>query len=81
MPNTIPTQEGLLRKDQIAEWLQVTTRTIDDYMRKGLLPFYKIGRTVRFKLADVDAHLKDNCLVARRTTSRSSESFATTHLN
>jgi excisionase family DNA binding protein len=81
MPNSISNQEGLLRKEQIADWLQVTTRTIDDYMRKGLLPFYKIGRTVRFKLADVDAHLKGNCRVARRTTPRSDKSFALTHLN
>jgi excisionase family DNA binding protein len=55
-----------LKKHQVAEWLQVTTRTVDDYMKRGLLPFYKLGRTVRFNQQDVETVLRRTCLVGRR---------------
>jgi excisionase family DNA binding protein len=43
-----PGQSEYLTKSQIAERLKVTTRTIDAWMQKGLIPYRKIGRTVRF---------------------------------
>ena len=55
-----------LKKHQVADWLQVTTRTIDDYMKRGILPFYKLGRTVRFHQEDVETVLRRTCLVGRR---------------
>lgn len=57
---------GFLTKRQIAKLLQVTTRTIDDYMKKGILPFYKWSRIVRFRWDEVQASLAQNCRVARR---------------
>ena len=46
--------DGLLTKRGLAPKLQISTRTLDDWMRRGLVPFIKIGgKTVRFRLADV----------------------------
>ena len=48
------TLDGLLDKRGLAPRLQVSTRTVDTWMKKGLIPFLKIGgKTVRFRLGDV----------------------------
>jgi excisionase family DNA binding protein len=46
-------QDPLWTKGQLAEYFQVTSRTIDGWMRTGKIPYFKISRTVRFRLADV----------------------------
>ena len=46
-------QPRLLTKSEVAAYAQCTTRCIDNWMRRGYLPYFKIGRTVRFKVADV----------------------------
>jgi excisionase family DNA binding protein len=45
--------DGLLTKRQLAPKLQIAPRTLDLWMRKGRIPFLKVGRTVRFRLGDV----------------------------
>jgi excisionase family DNA binding protein len=62
-------REAFLTKIDVAKLLRITTRSVDEWMRKRRLPFYKIGRTVRFKLADVEQHLRNTCLVAGRAGS------------
>ena len=49
-----PGQNECLTKRQIAARMKVTTRTIDAWMQKGLIPYRKIGRTVRFMSGEVD---------------------------
>jgi len=44
---------SLLTKKELAPHLRVGTRTVDQWMRKGRIPFLKIGKTVRFRLPDV----------------------------
>lgn len=47
------TSEGYLTKKDVAELLQLQSRTVDRYMRAGL-PHLKLGsRRVRFKREDV----------------------------
>ena len=53
-----------LTKPEVAQLLRLTTRAIDTWMARGLLPYYKIGRTVRFRLSDIQDHLNNNCKVA-----------------
>ena len=60
-------QPRLLTKTEVADYAQCTTRCIDNWMRRGYLPYFKIGRTVRFKVADVDAYLSHHFRVARRS--------------
>jgi len=45
--------DDLLTKRQLAPKLQIAPRTLDLWMRKGRIPFLKVGKTVRFRLADV----------------------------
>ena len=45
--------DGLLSKGGLAPKLAISTRTLDDWMRQGRVPFLKLGKTVRFRLADV----------------------------
>lgn len=51
--------EGLLVKSEVAQILHVTPRCIDNWMEKGLIPYYKIGRSVRFRMTDVQSCLND----------------------
>jgi excisionase family DNA binding protein len=59
--------EGFIGKTEVARRLNKTIRTVDNWMNRGLLPYYKIGRSVEFKWSDVESHLRQTCRVARRT--------------
>ncbi len=54
-------QHALLDKSEAAEFLHISPRTLDAYMRQRRIPFYKLGRrrnaVVRFKRADLEATL------------------------
>jgi excisionase family DNA binding protein len=65
-----PSEEGgrlrLLTKAESAHYCQVQTRTIDNWMKRGLIPYYKIGKAVRFRLDDVQAHFDKTCRIGGR---------------
>ena len=68
-PNVTPglsafaSTDELKDKRQTAAGLQISTRTLDAWMRAGRVPFLKIGRTVRFRWTDVLATLETKCRV------------------
>jgi predicted site-specific integrase-resolvase len=45
--------DGLLTKRGLAPKLQISPRTLSYWMRRGWVPYIKIGKTVRFRLEDV----------------------------
>ncbi len=45
--------DGLLTKSELAPKLRISNRTLDVWMRNGRIPFLKLGKSVRFRLADV----------------------------
>ena len=55
--------DEVLEKLEIAKRLKISTRTLDQWMSAGRVPFLKIGKTVRFRWADVLAHLQEKCRV------------------
>ena len=55
--------DEILEKPETAKRLKISTRTLDQWMRGGRIPFLKIGKTVRFRWPDVVAHLQDTCRV------------------
>ena len=57
--------EGFIDKVEVAKRLDKKLRTVDNWMRRGLLPYYKIGRSVSFKWSEVETHLGQNCRVCR----------------
>ncbi len=48
----------LQNRQQTAERLGVTVRTIDNYVKSGIIPHFKIGGAVRFDPEQVDASLQ-----------------------
>jgi excisionase family DNA binding protein len=55
--------EGYINKHECARLLGRTVRSVDTYMARGIIPFYKLGRTVAFKWSEVDAYIKAHCRV------------------
>jgi excisionase family DNA binding protein len=55
--------ERLLKKAELAERLGVSTRTIDDWQRRGRIAYLKIGRSARYRWGDVIAKLSELCRV------------------
>jgi excisionase family DNA binding protein len=49
--------DSLLTKRNLAPRLKCSVRAVDEWMRKGRLPYIKVGKTVRFRWADVVAKL------------------------
>jgi excisionase family DNA binding protein len=45
--------DGLLTKRGLAPRLEISTRTLNYWMKRGWVPYIKLGRTVRFRLEDV----------------------------
>ena len=61
----VPGPEGFIKKGEVARRLQKQVRTVDNWMKRGLLPYYKIGRSVSFRWSEVEEHLRDTCRVRR----------------
>ena len=58
--------EEFINKAEVARRLRKKLRTIDNWMKRGILPYYKMGRSVSFKWSDVQAHLDSNYRVCGR---------------
>jgi excisionase family DNA binding protein len=58
-PNSI-LQKTATKRD-VAAFLGVTTRTVENLMKNGLLPFWKLNRTCRFDLDAVKKALDERC--------------------
>lgn len=50
--------EGWASRHETAEHLKISQRTLFGWMKKGMIPYVKIGRGVRFRLSEVDEALK-----------------------
>jgi excisionase family DNA binding protein len=50
-----------LSVDQVAALFGVTGRTIRSWMSQGLIPYFRIGRTIRFRRQDVYEYLCQHC--------------------
>lgn len=53
------TENKLLTRQQIAARCGLSLRTIDELLSKAVLPFFKIGKSIRFDLAEVEAALRE----------------------
>ena len=60
---TGPEVEWFIDKPEVGRRLNASQRTVEQWMREGLLPYYKIGNLVRFRWNEVEAHLRQNCRV------------------
>jgi excisionase family DNA binding protein len=47
-----------LRPADATKLLPISRRTLSNWQRRHLIPFYRIGRTVMFRRADIEAALE-----------------------
>ena len=47
-----------ITKDELAKFLRVSSRTVDNYVSRRRIPYIKLGRIVRFRLPDVERALR-----------------------
>ncbi len=45
---------------QLSEIINIKKKTIYDWTHKGLIPYVKVGRLLRFDLNDIERWLKSN---------------------
>lgn len=55
--NTANSIDGLLTAREAAEILTISPRHLWDLTKRGVLPAIKIGRSVRYARADIDAFI------------------------
>lgn len=53
----LPAAERFLDKVQVARRLGLTVRTVENWMRYGWVPYYKLRSVVVFKWSEVEARL------------------------
>lgn len=72
-PSTAPTLpeqlavEPFIDKHEVALRLGRTTRTVDNLMRRGFVPYYKVGYRVQFRWSEIQSHLAQTCRICRRS--------------
>ena len=58
--------ECLIDKTELARRVGRKVRTVNYWMSKGLIPYFKVGQAVLFKWSDVEAHLQQTFRVCRK---------------
>jgi excisionase family DNA binding protein len=64
------TESALLTIAEAASLLRLKPSTIRDWVLRRRLPYYKVGRLVRIRRADVDALIAASVVPARHATTR-----------
>ncbi len=57
--------EPYIDKEEVAKRFGRSVRCVDNWMKRKLIPFFKVGRTVTFKWSEVEAHLSQHCRAGR----------------
>jgi hypothetical protein len=57
--------EPFINKAETARRLDCGLRTLDSWMERGIVPFYKVSKRVMFRWSEVQAVLERNCRVDR----------------
>lgn len=68
----------LLTRKQQAARCGISLRTLDELLSKGVLPFFKIGKSIRFDPAEVDAALRAHFHVAPQLADKPQAADTTT---
>jgi excisionase family DNA binding protein len=58
--------ENFIGKTEVARRLNRSLKTVSNWMRRGILPYYKLGHRVSFRWSEVEAHIQANYLRAGR---------------
>jgi excisionase family DNA binding protein len=55
-----PKPKNFYTQKELAEYLSVSKSKIDRMLQKRQIPFYRIGRSLRFRVSDIENYLDDN---------------------
>lgn len=55
-----PLSEKWLDKQDVCLILKISTRTLQTYSDKGILPFCRISNKIYYKASDIEKHLEKN---------------------
>jgi len=58
--------EQWVTKRDVAEHFKISVRTVENWMKKGLLPYIRLGKGVRFKLSEADETINRSIKVQGR---------------
>lgn len=50
--------DEILTVQEVADFLKVTTKTVYSLVRDDQLPSFRVGRSIRFRRADLEAYMK-----------------------
>jgi len=59
--------EPYINKREVGRRMGRTTRSVDNMMRRGMIPYYKLGYRVAFRWSEIQDHLAQTCRVCRRS--------------
>jgi hypothetical protein len=59
--------DEMLTKRELAGRLKLTVRTVENWQRRGVVPYLKVSKIVLFHWPEVVQHLKANYSVRRRS--------------
>jgi excisionase family DNA binding protein len=62
--------EPYIGKREVARRLGKTVRTVDNWMRRGMLPYYKCSRTVAFRWSEVQEFMREQFGVCQHSWQR-----------
>jgi excisionase family DNA binding protein len=62
--------EPFISKREVARRLERTPRTVEGLMRRGIIPYYKLGYRVAFRWSEIQEHLAQTCRVYRGRAGR-----------
>ena len=52
--------ERYITDKELAQWLKISRRTLQEYRNNGILPYYQLGGKILYKESDVEKLLEDN---------------------
>ncbi len=55
-----PLTERWLDNQDVCTILKISSRTLQNYRDKGILPFSQIGNKIYYKASDIEKHLENN---------------------
>ncbi len=57
-PSSLHTELDLMTEQELASHLKICRRQLYNWRVGGLIPYFKMGKTVRFRVADVAAAIE-----------------------
>lgn len=58
-----PNSESYINKVEVARRMNIKVRTVDNWMRRKFIPYYKLGHTVLFRWSEIEQHIGKTCRV------------------